>query len=89
MHVSRNVIARNWHLHVGSRWARLAHPTPDANAHGARIWTCSHLTRACARQVGGGGHALHLTGLGHELRCPEAVRVSWSAGGDAALPADA
>ena len=40
-------------------------------------------------QVGGGAHALHLTGLGHQLRCPEAVRVSWSAGGDGALPTDA
>ncbi|KAK9835041.1 hypothetical protein WJX81_006384 [Elliptochloris bilobata] len=40
-------------------------------------------------QVGGGEHALHLTGLDHELRCLEAVRVTWSAGGDSELPSNA
>ncbi len=41
-------------------------------------------TRAAGAQVGGGANALHLTGLDHELKCPEAVRLTWSTGEPAA-----
>jgi len=40
--------------------------------------------RAAGAQVGGGAHALHLTGLDYELKCAEAVRLTWSAGEPAA-----